>query len=90
MPSWKIPTPFRYYTAGQAVVSVNGQTVDAALADLINQYPNLKTHLFKGTGELRAFVNIFVGEDNIKNLLGLETAVGEYDELRLVPSISGG
>lgn len=90
MPSWKIPTPFRYYTAGQAVVSAHGQTVDAALADLMDQYPNLKPHLFKGNGELRAFVNIFIGEDNIKNLQGLETTVGEDDELRLVPAITGG
>ena len=72
------------------MVSAHGQTVDAALADLMDQYPNLKPHLFKGNGELRAFVNIFIGEDNIKNLQGLETTVGEDDELRLVPAITGG
>jgi len=90
MPVWKIPSPFRYYTDGQPTIQVSGQTVEEALTDLLDQFPSLKPHLYKDTGELRAFVNIFVGVSNIKNLDGLETPISEDDELKLVPSIAGG
>ena len=86
----KIPTPLRYYTNGQAEVSVSGATVDAAMQNLVEQHPTLKQHLYNGNGELRAFVNLFLGENNIKDLQGLETPLKEGDLLRLIPSIAGG
>lgn len=90
MSTWKIPAPFRYYTAGQDIVAVHGQTVKLALEDLIHQYPALKQQLRKTNGDLRSFVNIFIDGQNIKDLQGLETPIHEEDELRLVPSIAGG
>jgi len=90
MPIWKIPVPFRYYTEKQPTVPVSGQTVNEALFDLMGQYPALKPHLCKKNGDLHAFVNLFIGETNIKDLQGLETPISENDELRLVPSIAGG
>jgi adenylyltransferase/sulfurtransferase len=86
----KIPTPLRNYTEGQAEVKVNGLTVAAAMGNLVEQYPVLKAHLYNGSGELRAFVNLFLGEDNIKDLQGLDTPLGQEDTLRLIPSIAGG
>jgi molybdopterin converting factor small subunit len=86
----KIPTPLRYYTDGQAEVSVNGSNVSAAMRNLVEQFPSLEGHLYNGKGELRAFVNLFLGEDNIKDLQGLETPLNEGDTLRLIPSIAGG
>jgi len=86
----KIPTPLRNYTNGQAEVQVSGSNVAAAMQDLVGQYPTLEQHLYNGNGEMRAFVNLFLGEDNIKDLQGLDTPLGEEDTLRLIPSIAGG
>lgn len=89
MASIKIPTPLRVYTAGQAEVSVQGTTIAAVLDDLTTQYPELRPHLFN-ENELRNFVNIFVGEEDIRYLDGLETEVETDTKLRIIPSIAGG
>ena len=89
MPNIKIPTPLRPYTANQSQVSVNGATVGAALNDLTAQYPELRQHLFNG-GELRNFVNVYLGEEDVRFLGGLETELGNADSLRIIPSIAGG
>ncbi len=89
MASIKIPTPLRAYTAGNAVVTVSGTTVAEVLDDLAAQHPSLRQHLFDG-GELRSFVNVFIGEDNTRDLQGLVTPVRDNDTLRIIPSIAGG
>lgn len=89
MPNIKIPTPLRPYTANQPQVSVSGETVGAALDDLTAQYPELRQHLFND-GELRNFVNVFLGEEDIRFLGGLETELESDDSLRIIPSIAGG
>jgi adenylyltransferase/sulfurtransferase len=86
----RIPTPLRSYTNGQAEVPVAGANVDAAMKDLVAQYPALKPHLYNGEGSLRPFVNLFVGQDNVKDLQGLETPLEENTQIRLIPSIAGG
>ncbi len=90
MPVLKIPTPLRSYANGQSEVNVSGSTVAAAVSDLTTQFPALKPHLFKEDGELRAFVNVFKGEDNINDLQGLQTPVAENERLMIIPSIAGG
>ena len=90
MTTLKIPTPLRYYTNGQAEVAVNGSNVAAAMRNLVEQYPTLEQHLYNGKGEMRASVNLFLGQDNIKDLQGLETPINDGDTLRLIPSIAGG
>jgi molybdopterin converting factor small subunit len=89
MATIKIPTPLRAYTAGQAVVTVTGATINDILSDLTEQHPGLQQHLFED-GELRSFVNVFVGEDNVRDLDGMATTVGANDKLRIIPSIAGG
>ena len=90
MPSIRIPTPLRAYAGGQSEVSVQGQNVGQALGSLVEQNPSLRTHLFTENGELRAFVNLFLNEDNVKDLQGLDTALSDSDRLMLIPSIAGG
>ena len=90
MATLRIPTPLRAYTGGKSDITVTGATAGAALAELTEQFPALKPHLFKEDGELRMFVNLFKGEENIKDLQGLETALGEGDRLMIIPSIAGG
>jgi len=86
----RIPTPLRSYTNGQSDVTVGGSNISEALMDLTTQYPALKPHLFNDGGELRAFVNLFVGEHNIKDLHGLSTPIKDGDKILLIPSIAGG
>lgn len=90
MPSLRIPTPLRAYTAGQSEVVLQGNTVQAVIQDLAAQYPAIKPHLFNGEDNLRPFVNLFLGENNIKDLQGLATPLQEQDRLLLIPSIAGG
>lgn len=89
MTSIKIPTPLRVYTNNQAQVTVSGDSVGAALNDLTTQYPELRQHLFSGS-ELRNFVNIFLGEEDVRFLDGLNTEITAEDNLRIIPSIAGG
>ncbi len=90
MPKLRIPTPLRAYTGGQSEVPVQGGTVAEALDSLAALYPTLKPHLFNGSGELRPFVNLFLNEDNVRDLQGAETRLDEEDRLIIIPSIAGG
>lgn len=90
MPTLRIPTPLRPHAGGQSEVSVQGSTVIEAMNDLTTQYPALRQHLFNGDGELRPFVNLFLNQEDIRHLQGLETPLQEDDSLMLIPSIAGG
>jgi sulfur-carrier protein len=90
MPVLRIPTPLRSYTNGKSEVQVSGSNISEALNDLTAQYPPIRPHLFNDSGELRPFVNLFVGENNIKDLQGVATPIQDADRLVLIPSIAGG
>jgi molybdopterin converting factor small subunit len=90
MPVLRIPTPLRPYTNGQTNITVAGSNVSEALSDLTTQYPTIKPHLFNESDELRPFVNLFLGENNIKDLQGVSTPITDGDKLMLIPSIAGG
>ncbi|GIV58159.1 MAG: MoaD/ThiS family protein [Bacteroidetes bacterium] len=85
-----IPTPLRAFTGNQATVEVAGETVREALADLVARHPALKHHLFDEAGRLRSFVNVYVGDEDIRYLDGPATALKPGDTLSIVPSIAGG
>jgi sulfur-carrier protein len=89
MATIKIPTPLRAYTGGNAEINVQGGTVSAVLSDLTTQFPDLRPHLFNGD-DLRNFVNIFIGDEDVRYRNGLETEVEVGDKLRIIPSIAGG
>lgn len=90
MPTIRIPTPLRPYTNGQAEIPVTGENVGAVLGDLTTRHPNLKQHLYNEAGELRAFVNIFLNDEDIRYGQGAATPVKDGDRLMIVPSIAGG
>ncbi len=90
MPILRIPTPLRTYANGQTEVALQGSTVKEVMLNLIEEYPTLRPHLFNGEGQLRPFVNLFLNEDNIKDLQGMDTPLQEDDRLMLIPSIAGG
>ena len=89
MPSIKIPTPPRAYTASQAQMNVHGATIGEALNDLTAQYPELRPHLYNGDS-LRSFVNVYIGDEDIRFLSGLDTDIEDTDSIRIIPSIAGG
>ncbi|MCC7450647.1 MAG: MoaD/ThiS family protein [Anaerolineae bacterium] len=89
MTTIKIPTPLRAYTGGSAEIAVKGETVGDALTDLVTQHPDLRQHLYNGNN-LRNFVNVFIGEEDIRYRDGLETPLEPGDNLRIIPSIAGG
>ncbi len=80
----------RPYVGGQSEVAVHGKTAGEAVESLLQQYPALRPHLTREDGRLRAFVNVFLGEDNVRDLEGLKTPVGDEENIRLVLSIAGG
>ena len=85
----RIPTPLRAFTDGAADIDVAGDTVGEALTDLVDQHPELRAHLFN-EDELRSFVNIFIGDEDIRFLQGLDTEIEATESLRIIPSIAGG
>lgn len=89
MASIRIPAALRTYTGGSDTVAVRGMTVEEALGDLIRQHPALEPHLFDA-GALRSFVNIFLGEQDIRYLDGVQTHLPDEARLLIIPSIAGG
>jgi len=69
---------------------VRGASVADALADLVAQHPDLRRHLYTDEGKLRAFVNVYVNDEDIRYLQKEATAIQESDSISIVPSIAGG
>lgn len=85
-----IPSALRSFTGSSSVVVVEATTAAQALQELTKLHPDLQKHLFTEQGTLRNFVNIFVGEENIRHKDGLSTSLKPNDELLIIPSIAGG
>ena len=86
-----IPTPLRSYVGGSDSVSVDATTISGALKGLIQDHPELRRHLFTGEGKLRAFVNLYLNDEDVRYLPAKEaTAVTSADTLSIIPSIAGG
>jgi len=85
-----IPTPLRQYVGKQASVDVPGTTVGEAMSALVAQHPDLRKHLYTDDGKLRAFVNVYVNDEDIRYLQKDATAVHDGDSISIVPSIAGG
>jgi MoaD family protein len=85
-----IPTPLRPFAGSQSSVAVEGRTVGEALDALSSQYAELRHHLFADGGRLRSFVNVYVNEEDIRNLQKDQTPLHDGDTIMIVPSIAGG
>ena len=86
----QIPSPLRQYTGKQATVSVPAKTVGDALTSLVSQHPDLKRHLYNEDGKLRAFVNVYVNDEDMRYLQKEDTSLKDGDTISIVPSIAGG
>jgi adenylyltransferase/sulfurtransferase len=86
-----IPTPLRSYTGGKDAVEVSAATISEALDALTQAHPDLRKHLFTGESKLRAFVNLYLNDEDVRYLPAREaTAVTAADTLSIIPSIAGG
>jgi molybdopterin converting factor small subunit len=85
-----IPTPLRKFTDNQASITLEGNTVGDAIQGLVQQYPDLKQHLLDKDGNLRQYVNVFVGDEDIRSLQREGTPVQQDSTVSIVPAIAGG
>ena len=86
-----IPTPLRIYAGGLDAVEVDEATVSDALETLTRTHPDLRKHLFTADGKVRAFVNLYLNDEDVRYLPAKEaTAVTASDTLSIIPSIAGG
>ncbi len=87
--SVKLPTQLRDTAAGEASVSVQGETVDDCLSAAFEIYPALKDRITDDTG-LRRFVNVYVDGEDVRFLDGLATVVADGSEITILPAVAGG
>lgn len=85
----RIPTPLRSLTGGEEQVRAAGATVRDVIEDLEKRHPGMRDRLLDDKG-VRRFVNIYVGDEDIRFLDGLGTALKSGDEISIVPAIAGG
>ena len=85
-----IPTPLRQYAGKQDSVELAGSTVGDVLNSLTSQYAELRRHLYTDEGKLRSFVNVYVNDDDVRYLGGVDAPVTNGDEITLLPAVAGG
>ena len=85
----RIPTPLRTLTGGADEVAATGGTVGEVIDDLETRHPGIRERLLDAKG-VRRFINIYVGEEDVRFLEGLKTALKSGDQISIVPAIAGG
>ena len=85
----KIPSQLRAATDGEASADVDGLTVGEVLDSLYERYGELRSRIAEDGG-LRRFVNVYVGDEDIRFLDGLDTPVSDGDEVTILPAVAGG
>ncbi len=86
----RIPTTMRPLAGGDSSVRVEGTTLAAVLKNLNTDYPGFDDRLFDDSGGLRKFVNVFVADDDVRYLSGLDTPVPDGETVSIIPAVAGG
>jgi sulfur-carrier protein len=89
MPVVRVPSVLRRHTGDLAKVEVEGETVRAAIDDLVTRHPALREQLLD-SGEIRGFVNVYVDDEDVRYLEGLDTPVDDGAEIAIMPAVAGG
>lgn len=89
MASIRVPTALRTFTAGASDIEIEAATVRDALAALDQKHPGIAAKIMKD-GEVRPFIRIYVGPEDIGSLEGLDTKLSARDEVSIIPAIAGG
>lgn len=90
MPTLKIPPVLRTSTGGEREVEGAGANVGELLRDLAEKHPATQPQLFDEAGELNRYVNVYLNDEDVRVLDGLETPVGESDTIMILPAMAGG
>lgn len=85
----RIPTILRTYTGGEKLVSADGATLSAVVTDLDAKYPGIGERLVDESG-LRRFINVYLNDEDVRFLGGLDTAVADGDAITILPAVAGG
>lgn len=85
----RIPTILRTYTGGEKLVSADGASLSAVVADLDSKYPGIGERLIDESG-LRRFINVYLNDEDVRFLGGLETVVADGDSITILPAVAGG
>ena len=90
MPLIKIPVVLRPSVGGEKEVRADGGDVGSVLRSLADQHPDLSSQLFAPDGSLNRYVNVYLNDEDVRVLDGLDTGVGESDTLVILPAMAGG
>jgi molybdopterin synthase sulfur carrier subunit len=90
MPTIKVPPVLRPQTDGEAEVSVDGGTVGDALRALAERYPETRDQLFSPEGQLNRYVNVYLNDEDVRVLDGLDTGATDTDTVVILPAMAGG
>ncbi|MEV5748082.1 MoaD/ThiS family protein [Actinoallomurus sp. NPDC052308] len=88
--SVRIPTILRSYTGGEAEVKATGSTVREVVADLEANYSGIAARILDDNGRIRRFVNVYVGEEDVRFADGLDTATPDGAQISIIPAVAGG
>ena len=86
----RLPTVLRTHAGGASVVTVDGATIGEVLAKLVAEYPGLSGQVVQADGSLHKFVNIYVNDDDVRYLDGVDTPVPDGSEVSILPAVAGG
>jgi molybdopterin converting factor small subunit len=86
----RIPTVLRPSLGGASVIAVEGSTVGEVLLTLTTDYPAIKGQLLNADGTLHRFLNVYVNDDDVRYLGGVEARIANDDEITLLPAVAGG
>jgi sulfur-carrier protein len=90
VPTLKIPPVLRQSTGGEREVPASGSSVGEVLRDLADKHPATESQLFGEGGELNRYVNVYLNDEDVRVLDGLETPVGDGDTIVILPAMAGG
>ncbi|WP_276373773.1 MoaD/ThiS family protein [Chryseolinea sp. H1M3-3] len=85
-----IPTPLRKFTNNNSKLAIQASSISEMIHHLTNDFPELKKHLLDANGKVPSFINIFVDDDDIRNLQQEQTVIKENSTVSIVPAIAGG
>jgi len=86
----RIPTILRNYTGGTGEVSADGTTLAQILDSLESDHPGIRARILDDTGALRRFVNVYVGDEDVRFVGGLEASVADGAKISIIPAVAGG
>jgi len=90
MATIRIPPVLRPYVGGEKQLDADGTSVGQILKSVANEYPDTQSQLFSADGQLNRYVNVYLNDEDVRVLDGLDTSVGDSDTLVILPAMAGG